>query len=109
MVRNPIVAVIMGIIPLVNIYLLYKWWGELNDAGAKKHDPMIYTVLFLIPVVNLYALYELLSTADELGRKNKAGGYALGVIPLIIVSIILMGIPLLYVLYKTQQILNESG
>ncbi len=109
MARNPIVAVIMAIIPFVGIYLLYKWWGELNDAGAKKHDPIIYTILFIIPVIDLYALYELLSAADELGRKNKAGGYALGVIPLIIVSIILMGIPLLYVIYKTQEILNASG
>ena len=104
--RSPIVALIMGIIPIVDLYLVYKWWQELAAAGGKKYDPIIYTILCCIPLVQLYPIYLLMQTAEDLAAKKKKTGYMFGVIPMFIISI-LIGIPALYVLYKTQVIINE--
>ncbi|HQT45513.1 MAG TPA: hypothetical protein PLO51_06035 [Candidatus Micrarchaeota archaeon] len=109
MARNPIVAIIMMVIPIVDIYLIYKWWSELKQAKKSDADPIIYTILMLIPVIDLYALYKLMTDVESAGKKAGKGGYALGVIPLMIVSIILMGIPLIYVVYRTQEIMNQCG
>jgi len=108
MVRSPWMALIMAIIPFVGIYLLYKWWDELKAAGKSDKDPIVWTILGVIPIVQLYALYVLFSTADDAAKAARKEGYMLGVIPMYILGLLLF-IPLLYMIYKTQAIFNECG
>jgi len=105
MARSPIVAVIMGLIPFVGLYLIYKWWEELKAVTNAGYNPLIQLILCLIPVVNLYFLWKLFTGVEEAAKAKGAGEYPLGATVLYIVSIILV-IPGLYLMYRTQELLN---
>lgn len=105
MSRSPVMALIMGIIPVVDLYLIYKWWEELKTATKADYSPVIRLILCLIPIVNLYFLWKLFTGVEEAAKKKGNAGYPLGATVLYIVSIIFM-IPFLYLIYKTQELLN---
>ncbi len=106
MARNPIMALVMMCIPFVNIYLLYQWWSELKAAKKGDSDPIVWTILSCIPLVQFYAIYKFMLTVDEAAKKAGKEGYPLGVVVLLVISI-LIGLPFLYVIYKTQDMMNE--
>lgn len=105
MARSPIMALVMLIIPLVNLYLIYKWWEELKAATKADYNPIVQLILCLIPLVNLYILWKFFTGVEEAAKKKGAEGYPLGATVLYVVSII-FGIPMLYMAYKTQELLN---
>jgi hypothetical protein len=112
--RNPIVAVIMMCIPIVNLYLLYKWWGELNAATKSNYNPILYTILMLIPLVNIYALWKLMTATEEAAMAKKLPGYPMGATVFLVVSFltcfIFIGFFLmLFLIYKTQDMMNAIG
>lgn len=60
--ENPLINTILFIIPIVNIYGLYKLVSTI-DAGLKKagqpgypFSPIIMMISFCIPIVNFYTL-----------------------------------------------------
>lgn len=113
--RSPLIALVMGIIPFVNLYLIYKWWSELKAAGKSDKDPLLWTLLMIVPLVNFYAIYQLFTAADGAARAAKKESYPLGVLPLMALAIVgsfFMGLGLvvfLYMIYKTQDMLNQCG
>jgi hypothetical protein len=115
MARSPFTALIMSIIPIVNLYLIYKWWVELRDAKKSDKNPIIWTLLMLIPIVNIYVIYSLYKTAERVAHDAKKEAYAIGVEPLFIAGLVLLlfggiGVVIfLYMIYRTQEIFNECG
>lgn len=121
MARSPIVATVMGIIPFVNIYLLYKWFEELKAAKKlsgdlvffKSDSPIVWTILMLVPIVNFYIIYKLMDDVEKAALGAKQTGYPLGVIPLFVVlliaSMFLFGLPMLYLFYRTQEMMNSAN
>ncbi|VVB57307.1 Uncharacterised protein [uncultured archaeon] len=112
--RNPIVALVMFLIPIVNLYLIYCWWKELKAAGKSDKDPLLWTILMIVPLVNIYALYVLFTKVDEVAKAAGKPSFPLGAVPLFIVALILsifwVGILVfLYMAYQTQNIFNEAG
>jgi hypothetical protein len=105
MARNPWVALVMAIIPLVNLYLIYKWWDELKTATKADYSPVIRLILVLIPIVNIYYLWKLFSDVEKVSMAKGKGGYAMGATVMYVLSF-LLAVPFLYMLYKTQVLLN---
>lgn len=110
--RSPIVALIMGIIPLVDIYLIYCWWGEMEKKWKLGENPLINTILFLIPLINIYAAYKLISAADAGLKKAGQPGYPFA--PIIMMISFCIPIVNFYTLlylffYKTQEQFNAAG
>lgn len=105
MARSPIMALIMGIIPFVNLYLVYKWWEEFKMATNADYSPIVRLILCLIPIVGIYFMWKLFTGVEEAAKAKGAGGYPLGATGLYIVSIIFV-IPAFYLLYKTQELMN---
>ncbi len=105
MARSPIMALIMSIIPLVNLYLIYKWIVEYKAATKAGYNPIVQLILWLIPIVNLYFIWKFLTGVEEAAKAKGSTGYPLGATVLYIVSIIL-GLPALYLIYRTQELLN---
>ncbi|MBU0533004.1 hypothetical protein KKB44_05940 [Candidatus Micrarchaeota archaeon] len=103
--RSPIVALIMACIPIVNLYLIYKWWDELKTATTANYSPFIRLILCLIPIVNLYFLWKFFTGVEDAAKKKGVGGYPLGATIFYIISIIFF-IPAIYLIYKTQELLN---
>lgn len=108
MARSPIVALIMAIIPVVNLYLIYQWFVELKAITKADYNPIIQLILCLIPIVNLYFLWKFFTDVEGAAKKKGKEGYPLGATVLYVISIIL-GIPALYMIYKTQDMLNQIG
>jgi len=111
MARSPIMAVIMGIIPFVNIYLLYKWWVELKDISKADYNPIVRLILCFIPLVNLYFYWKFLTEVEELAKKKGSAGYPLGATGFYVAVILfcwVLFIPPLYLIYKTQELLNAA-
>jgi hypothetical protein len=52
----------MGLIPFVNVYMIYKARGQ--------HSPILWLILTLIPCVNIIALWVLASDTAELFGKG---------------------------------------
>jgi len=110
--RSPIVAVIMSVIPFVNIYLIYKWWEELKQITKATYDPIIQVVLCLIPIVNLYFIWKLLNDVEMAAKSKGMEGYPMGATVLYIVTLVLsffvIGIiPALYMVWRTQELMNK--
>jgi len=112
MARSPIVAVIMGIIPIVDLYLIYKWWGELKAITKADYSPIVRLILCLIPIVNIYFFWKFMTETEAAAKKKKAGeGYPMGATVCYILCILfswVLGLPFLYLLYKTQDLLNKA-
>ncbi|MBU0591273.1 hypothetical protein KKF81_01850 [Candidatus Micrarchaeota archaeon] len=109
MARSPIMALIMMIIPVVNIYLLYKWWGEYKAISKESYNPIVRLILCFIPIVNLYFIWKLFTGVETVAKKKGSKGYPLGATVLYILSMITCGLVGLYMIYKTQELLNEAG
>jgi hypothetical protein len=105
MSRDPIVAVIMGIIPFVNLYLIYKWWEELKAVTKEDYNSIVKLILCLIPIVQLYFLWKLVTDIEKQAQAKGMEGFPLGGTVLYIISIIFV-IPGLYLIYKGQEMLN---
>jgi hypothetical protein len=52
----------MGLIPFVNVYMIYKARGQ--------HSPIVWLILTLVPCVNIIALWVLASDTAELFGKG---------------------------------------
>lgn len=52
----------MGIIPFVNVYMLFKARG--------KHEPVVWLILSLIPCINIVAMWMLANDTAELFGKE---------------------------------------
>lgn len=63
----------MGIIPLVNVYMLFKARGQ--------HEPVVWLILSLIPCVNIIAMWFLASDTAELFGKDVGWKIFLFLIP----------------------------
>ncbi len=63
----------MGIIPFVNIYMLFKARG--------KHEPVVWLILSLIPCINIIALWMLANDTAELFGKELGWKIFLFLIP----------------------------
>jgi hypothetical protein len=112
--RSPIVAVIMMCIPIVNLYLWYKWWGELNAATKSNHNPIVQVILMFIPLVNIYMMWKLMTEVEGAAKAKKLPGYPMGATVFLVVSFltcfIFIGFFLmLFLVYKTQDMLNAVG
>ena len=105
MARSPIVALIMMMIPLVNLYLLYKWFTEYKEASKATYSPVIQLILCLIPLVNLFILWKFFCNVEESAKAKGSAGYPLGATVLFIVGLV-TGIGMLFMVYKTQELLN---
>ena len=105
MTRSPIMALVMFIIPIVDLYLIYKWWGELKAATKETYNPIVQLIMCLIPIVNLYFFWQFFTKVENAAKAKGSTGYPLGATVLYIISI-LTGIVFLYMVYKTQELLN---
>lgn len=105
MARSPIIALVMMMIPLVNFYLLYKWFTEYKEATKATYNPIIQLVLCFIPLVNLFILWKFFGGVEESAKKKGSAGYPLGATILFIVGLV-TGIGMLFMVYKTQELLN---
>ena len=101
--RSPIMALIMFCIPVVNLYLLYKWLVEYKEKTGADYSPIVQFILWMIPVVNLYFLWKFMGDLEA--KAKGVSGYPLGATLFLIISIFLM-FPLIYFPYKTQELLN---
>lgn len=63
----------MGIIPFVNIYMLFKARG--------KHEPVVWLILSLIPCINIVAAWMLANDTAELFGKELGWKIFLFLIP----------------------------
>lgn len=63
----------MGIIPFVNIYMLFKARG--------KHEPVVWLILALIPCINIIALWMLANDTAELFGKELGWKIFLFILP----------------------------
>ena len=63
----------MGIIPFVNIYMLFKVRG--------KHEPVVWLILSLIPCINIIAMWMLANDTAELFGKELGWKIFLFLIP----------------------------
>jgi hypothetical protein len=106
MARSPIIAVVMMIIPIVDLYLLYNWFVELKNATKAAYNPIVQLILCFIPLVNLYILWKFFCDVEEAAKKKGGAGYPLGATVLFIVSLVTMGLGFLFMTYKTQEMLN---
>ncbi|NYZ73704.1 hypothetical protein H0O00_01030 [Candidatus Micrarchaeota archaeon] len=109
MARSPIMAVIMGIIPLVNLYLIYKWFDEFKAATKATYNPIIQLILCFIPLVNIYIVWKFMGDVEGAAKKKGAAGYPMGATIYLLICIFfcwLFGLPILYMYYKTQEMLN---
>ncbi|MCX6768645.1 MAG: hypothetical protein NTY83_02285 [Candidatus Micrarchaeota archaeon] len=106
MARNPWLALVMSMIPVVNFYILYKWWEELKAATKADYDPIIRVVLMLVPFVNIYFLWKLFSDVEKAAIAKGKAGFMFGATVMYVLSFLLLGIPFLYMFYKTQDLLN---
>ncbi len=107
MARSPIVALIMAVIPVVNLYLFYKWFEELKAATKADYNSIVQLILCLIPIIQLYFLWKFFSNVENAAKKKGVGGYMFGATIMYILSFILFGLPFIYMIYKTQGLLNE--
>lgn len=112
--RSPIVALIMWVIPFVNLYLFYKWWQEVKATWGLEENPLVMTILLMIPIIGLYPLYKIIEVIDSQLKVAGKPGFPLGPVGFIIAWIIgfmLLIIPgliiSLYFPYKLQECLNE--
>jgi hypothetical protein len=101
--RSPIMALIMFCIPFVNLYLLYKWLVEYKEKTSADYNPIVQFILWCIPIVNLYFIWKFMGDLEA--KAKGVSGYPLGATIFLIISI-LIGIPLIYFPYKTQELLN---
>jgi len=106
MARNPWLALLMALIPLVDLYIIYKWWEELKTATKASYSPIIRLILCLIPFVGIYYLWKMFADVENASMAKGKGGFALGATVMYILSFILLGIPFLYMFYKNQALLN---
>lgn len=101
----------MGIIPFVNFYLVYKWLVEFKEATKAAYNPIIQLVLWLIPIVDLYFIWKFMNDLEAAVKKKGKEGYPMGATMFFIVcgvvGMILFGLPLLFLVYKTQELLNQ--
>jgi len=113
--RSPIVAVIMMCIPLVNLYLIYKWWTEIKTVTKREDiNPILQVVFQIIPIVNIWAIWNLFSTVEKEAKARKQPGFPMGATVLLIVgfltSFVFIGIfVILFMVYKAQDMLNAMG
>lgn len=105
--RSPILAVVMSLIPFVNLYLLYKWFEEYKNATKAEYNPIVQLLLCFIPIVGIYILWKFYSNVEETIKKKGKEGYPLGATGLFIVSFLTLGIGMLFMIYKTQEMMNE--
>lgn len=63
----------MGIIPFVNVYMLFKARG--------KHEPVVWLILSLIPCINIVAMWMLANDTAELFGKELGWKIFLFLIP----------------------------
>jgi len=63
----------MGIIPFVNVYMLFKARG--------KHEPVVWLILSLIPCINIIAMWMLANDTAELFGKELGWKIFLFLIP----------------------------
>ena len=63
----------MGIIPFVNVYMLFKARG--------KHEPVVWLILSLIPCINIIAMWMLANNTAELFGKELGWKIFLFLIP----------------------------
>lgn len=63
----------MGIIPLVNVYMLFKARGQ--------HEPVVWLILSLIPCINIIAMWMLANDTVELFGKELGWKIFLFLIP----------------------------
>ncbi len=63
----------MGIIPLVNVYMLFKARGT--------HEPVVWLILSLIPCINIIAMWMLANDTAELFGKELGWKIFLFLIP----------------------------
>lgn len=63
----------MGIIPLVNVYMLFKARGQ--------HEPVVWLILSLIPCINIIAMWMLANDTAELFGKELGWKIFLFLIP----------------------------
>lgn len=63
----------MGIIPFVNIYMLFKARGQ--------REPIVWTILFLIPCINIVAAWFLANDTAEIFDKELGWKIVLFIFP----------------------------
>jgi hypothetical protein len=112
MARSPIVAVIMAIIPIVDLYLIYKWLEEFKAATKASYNSIIQLILWLIPIVDLYFVWKFMSDLEAAAKKKGDAGYPMGAtvffIATIVLSFFMIGLILaLFMAYRTQEMLNK--
>ena len=73
----------MGIIPFVNIYMLFKARG--------KHEPVVWLILSLIPCINIIAAWMLANDTAELFGKELGWKIFLFLLPGIVHLVLAFG------------------
>lgn len=110
MARSPIMAVVMGIIPIVNLYLIYKWFDEFKEATKAAYNPIVQLILCFIPLVNIYIIWKFMNDVDAAVKKKGKEGYPMGATVFLVGCVVLsflFGISMLFLIYKTQELLNQ--
>jgi len=129
--RGVLRALVMGAIPLLHIFLFYKWCNEAKvkwkTAGL---NATLYTAMFAVPLLNIYPLYRLLSLIEANLAKEKKKAYILKplylsvlmyvafplplllgtlICPILLLAVIVPVTTWLYIVYKTQSLFNANG
>jgi hypothetical protein len=109
MSRSPIMAVVMSVIPFVGIYLIYKWFDEFKAATKAAYNPIVQLILCFIPLVNIYIMWKFMSDLEAAAKKKGATGYPMGATVFLVLCFLfcwVLFLPLLFMVYKTQELMN---
>lgn len=93
----------------MNLYLLYKWFEELKAATKSDSNPILQLILCFIPLVNIYIIWKFMNDVEAAVKKKGKESYPMGATVFLIACIVLspiMGLSMLYMLYKTQELMN---
>lgn len=96
-------ALIMFCIPFVNLYLIYKWLVEYKEKTASDYNPIVQLILWCIPIVNIYFIWKFMGNLET--KVTTVSGYPMGATIFLVISLLLV-VPMIYIPYKTQELLN---
>jgi len=110
--RSALMALVMGIIPVVHAYLFYCWCNEAKVKWkAGWLNSTMYAAMFFLPIIQIYPLYRFFTLVESSLAKEGKPAYAIKPLPFALSFVLLPIWPLiwLYAVYSTQMLFNDNG
>ncbi len=106
--RGVLKALIVGAIPVLNVFLFYSWCNEIKLRWKiAKLNSTLYSVLFIFPIISIYPIYQFLLLVQSNLEKEGKKAYLLP--PLLLAISTCLIFPWLYIVFATQSLFNENN